>query len=283
MRRNRRQEEKDDALWNAIFGTVVLLGLYLIYLFYTNKAQFWRWVIYGLVGLVLLLGSIVGIKKLKTAAKQRELLKLLGAIRNAGAEEEVHNFINRFGFNQEKGDAWRYRNYSFLWYRFNDLQKILAERNIKLSVKELSQVLKYYIDEKEEGLTFASIQGATQKFASLNGPTFEKLLYRLYEKMDYSVQLNGRSGDQGADLIANKNGERIVIQAKCYRDWSVGNSAVQEVVAAKTHYDCTKAMVITTSYFTNEAIQLARTNNVELISKKELRELLLKNLEESWE
>lgn len=87
---------------------------------------------------------------------------------------------------------------------------------------------------------------------------------------------------RGGDLIANKDGERLLIQAKCYKDWSTGNEAVQQVVAAMKYYDCNRAAVITTSYFTPEAIVLAKVNNVELVPKQRLQEMLLKYLNESW-
>jgi restriction system protein len=101
--------------------------------------------------------------------------------------------------------------------------------------------------------------------------------------MGYVVELIGRTGDQGGDLVANKDGERILIQAKCYRDWSVGNDAVQQVVGAMKIYDCNKTMVITTSTtFTPEAHALAMANKTDLISKNELSTMLLKYLGESW-
>ena len=96
------------------------------------------------------------------------------------------------------------------------------------------------------------------------------------------MELIGRSGDQGGDLIANKNGERILIQAKCYRDWSTGNMAVQQVVGAMKLYNCNKAKVVTTSYFTKEAISLAKANGTELISREQLQELLMRFLNENW-
>ena len=116
----------------------------------------------------------------------------------------------------------------------------------------------------------------------MNGSDFERLLYRLYEAMGYSVQLSGKVGDQGGDLIATKNQERILIQAKCYINSTVGNSAVQEAVAARNYYDCNRAVVVTTSVFTREATELAKTNGVELVPKDMLQKLLLDYLKESW-
>jgi len=49
---------------------------------------------------------------------------------------------------------------------------------------------------------------------------------------------------------------------------SVGNDAVQQVVAAKAIYNCPSAVVITNSTFTPEAEELARVHGVELVDGK---------------
>ena len=219
----------------------------------------------------------------KRKIKRRE--ELIQAIKNAGQEENVRNFINRFGFEGKSMKGWTFRNHKFDWYRINDLEKDLIQKGVRLRTGKGGDIyilLRYYIQEKEENLTRASITKAPQRFALLSGPDFEKLLYRLFEAMGYNVEWIGKSGDQGGDLIANKNGERILIQAKCYRDWSTGNAAVQQVVGAMKFYDCSRTMVITTSEFTNAARDLAKANNTELVSKGRLSEMLAQYLGEGW-
>jgi len=46
---------------------------------------------------------------------------------------------------------------------------------------------------------------------------------------------------------------------------------------AKNHYRCNKAIVITTSYFTNPAIELAKSNHVELWNRKKLDKMIYKS------
>ena len=207
---------------------------------------------------------------------------LLDKLKNSGQEDYLKNFINRFGLEGGRGEGYVFRNHKFEWDRINDFKKILREKGVISNDKDIFALLRFYIQENEEKLTRESIHREPQKFGNLNGSEFEKLLYRLFEAMGYKTEWIGKSGDQGGDLIANKNGERILIQAKCYRDWSTGNSAVQQVVGAVKYYDCNKAMVITTSHFTNEAVALAKANQTELVFKERLQELLLKFLGESW-
>ncbi|MFC4803452.1 restriction endonuclease [Filifactor villosus] len=68
-----------------------------------------------------------------------------------------------------------------------------------------------------------------------------------------------KSHDYGADLIISKNGETIAVQAKRYRN-KVGIKAIQEAVASMKVYSCNRAMVITNSYYTKSALELATGN-----------------------
>jgi restriction system protein len=82
--------------------------------------------------------------------------------------------------------------------------------------------------------------------------------------------------------VAVRDNEKKVIQAKLRRHMTVGNDAVQQVVAAKGVYNCPRAVVITNSAFTPEAEELARVHDVELVDGKTLRSRLLEMLNETW-
>jgi len=104
----------------------------------------------------------------------------------------------------------------------------------------------------------------------MDGHQFEEFLHHLFATIGFDVQLGKRTADQGADLFAQKFGRKIVIQAKNYTD-SVGNSAVQQVLAAKVFYGCDDAMVITSSYFTPSAKALAEAAGVKLVDRTGLQ------------
>jgi len=261
---------------------IVFSLIYLIWIGFTDPAKFWQWIIYIFLIYIGLIVAIFLWGKSRIYLKQKNLSKLLNNLKSSGQEEYLKNFINRFGFEGTKNKGWSYRNRNFDWDRINDLKKILKESGVTSRENDTLELLRFYIQENEEKLTRESIHKEPQKFTTLSGADFEKLLYRLFEAMGYKTELIGKSGDQGGDLIANKDGERILIQAKCYRDWSTGNDAVQQAVGAMKYYNCNKVTVVTTSYFTRQAIALAKANNVELIFKKRLEELLLQFLGENW-
>lgn len=110
---------------------------------------------------------------------------------------------------------------------------------------------------------------------TMSGYEFEGFLRELFTMMGYKVEQTQLSGDQGCDLIIEKFGEKIVVQAK-RQNSSIGNRAVQEAVASIKYYMAQKAMVVTNNYFTQSAIDLATANEVDLIDRKKLTDLVEK-------
>lgn len=106
------------------------------------------------------------------------------------------------------------------------------------------------------------------------GKQFEEYLADLFQRRGYKVRLTRETGDFGADLILEKDGERTVVQAKRYNK-SVGIKAVQEAFSAIPHYKAESAWVVSNSEFTKAAIELATSNNVKLIGRDDLISLVL--------
>lgn len=95
----------------------------------------------------------------------------------------------------------------------------------------------------------------------MTGAEFEDFLVRLFTKMGYGSYATKASGDQGIDVIAEKNGKKYGIQAKCYLG-TVGNSAIQEAFAGKVFYNLDKVIVVANNTFTKSAIDLATKTDV---------------------
>ena len=110
-------------------------------------------------------------------------------------------------------------------------------------------------------------------FTQLNGYEFEDYLKKLFEVLGYTTVQTPSTGDQGADLILSKDGEKIVVQAKKYAG-KVSNKAVQEIAAAKNYYNADRGMVVTNSAFTKSAIELAFSNDVELWDGRKLKSII---------
>lgn len=121
-----------------------------------------------------------------------------------------------------------------------------------------------FLKNKVNGISFKSIR--MSKIDKMSGEKFEEYLEYIFRKLDYKVFRTQLSGDYGADLVIEKDGVRTVVQAKRYSA-NVGLSAVQEVVSAKKYYECKSALVVTNSYYTKSAKELAKVNKVMLYDR----------------
>lgn len=110
--------------------------------------------------------------------------------------------------------------------------------------------------------------------SNMSGPEFEERCAELLRKNGFiNVIVTKKSGDHGADVLAEKDGISYAIQCKYYSS-TVGNSAVQEAFYAKAFYGKDIAVVMTNSYFTRPAQEEAAKIHVKLWDKDTLRSLL---------
>ena len=277
MGRRYRKEDSDlEDLFSALFGLTILgsLGLY-----FGDHALFYK-AVAGLVVFIALIvvGAILWgrYQDRKRFEKYRAITKDYGSVLN--------NFLDQFGRAKAKEAAFTYQQYAFTREHLTYLQDDLEKRGVALSTKDFYRILRRFIDERERDFTLKSIHSgaAGRRFDDLDGDKFEALIKRLYEGAGYTAQLTGRTGDQGGDLVVVRDDVKKVIQAKLRRKMTVGNDAVQQVIAAKGIYNCPVAVVITNSTFTPEAEELARVHGVELVDDKVLRIRLQETLGESW-
>ncbi|WP_255257995.1 restriction endonuclease [Bacillus cereus] len=125
--------------------------------------------------------------------------------------------------------------------------------------------------KKEHALSKSGIK----QIDRMDGIQFEYYLSTLFKNLGYKVQVTEATGDYGADLILQKGNEKIVVQAKRYSK-NVGIKAVQEIIASKIHYKATTAWVVSNSFYTKSAKNLAQTTDVKLIDRTELIDMILK-------
>ena len=133
--------------------------------------------------------------------------------------------------------------------------------------------LVFWSRRKDVGWGNRALQVDPRSLDAMTGPQFEQFLESLFGHLGYRVKRIGAPGDFGADLVLDGPDGRTVVQAK---RWStiVGHRAVQEIVAAKAPYRADRAMVVTTSMFSEHARKLAQANGVVLWERRDLaREL----------
>lgn len=122
------------------------------------------------------------------------------------------------------------------------------------------------------------MQSGIYDIDKMKGVQFEQYLSVLFKSLGYESTVTKASGDYGADLILIKNNKKIVIQAKRYSK-NIGIRAVQEIRAAKDHYQANEAWVVSNQAYTRSAIELSKTSNVKLIGREQLIEMILQKKE----
>ena len=104
----------------------------------------------------------------------------------------------------------------------------------------------------------------------MNGVQFEKFCVELLKYNGFrNVKMTRTTGDQGVDIIAEKDNDRYAIQCKHWKQ-NVGNSAVQEIHAGKLYYDCNVSAVMTNSHFAHNAKELAKKTQTILWDRENL-------------
>ncbi|MEO2162701.1 MAG: restriction endonuclease [bacterium] len=153
-------------------------------------------------------------------------------------------------------------------------------RGVHLSMKRIRKQAQAIFLEQQDALRASSLSSHSQGIGvtiqdvdAMDPFDFEVFLGKLFTNLGYTITETPKTGDQGADVLLEKNGSSTVIQAKLYTS-PVGNKAVQEAHAAKAHFHCDSAQVITNNTFTRSAQELAGTTGVQLVSREGLTALL---------
>ncbi|MHB8790164.1 MAG: restriction endonuclease [Desulfobulbaceae bacterium] len=111
----------------------------------------------------------------------------------------------------------------------------------------------------------------------LNGMSwreFEMLVGEAYRKQGYQVKELGGSGpDGGADLVLTKDGQKYLVQCKQWKAYKVGVQPVRELLGVMVGMGASGGIVVTSGEFTQDAVNFARNNNIQLVDGLTLHEM----------
>ncbi|WP_220635950.1 restriction endonuclease [Georgfuchsia toluolica] len=234
-------------------------------------------IIFGLLwfGFIWFFGSLgTDLKNAKKAALapkrdeaqriSRELIKQ----HNSDLLSKRRRLVINKGYGLTDRSKWDAEKYFFI---SKVLRPALGSISTVIEDKEFSEFIDSCIDS-----LVAVRKSSTRSAPEVGKPIeYEDHCASLLEKAGWKVSTTKASGDQGADIIAMKNGLTVVLQCKQYSK-PVGNAAVQEAFAAKAHYSADDAAVVTDSGYTKSANELAQSTGVLLLHPEELSELIFK-------
>ncbi len=110
---------------------------------------------------------------------------------------------------------------------------------------------------------------------NLSWQEFERLLCEAFRRQGYIVEHSGStSGDGGVDIHLQNSGQVSLVQCKHWKAWQVGVPTVRELLGVVTSEKAHWGIIVTSGTFTNEAVQFAGKNNIQLIDGQELLKLI---------
>lgn len=215
--------------------------------------------LWGLVSLLRGLGHVAGARAkiarlvdqhLETLARRRlTLVKTdhYGVVDDGAWRKEYRYFIEKVMLPQLTGDERR-----AIVFRREALLDELIARRVAARTEELHASLAMSQD--------------------MSPSEFEHWCKAALHAAGWSARTTTPSGDQGADVVAEKGGMTVVLQCKLHRS-AIGNKAVQEAFTAQKHYGAAAAAVVSNATFTRSAEALSRTTGVLLCHYSDLARL----------
>ena len=157
--------------------------------------------------------------------------------------------------------------------KFKAMQVMNMTRAGKGNIEERTWSLDQVLSGMISGL------GIADEFKHLNPENFEKFIAFIFQSMGYTTQVTQYTGDYGADVIAEKEGEKLAVQVKKYKKGNdVSNDEVRKAIGSMPHFKATGAVLITTSDYTLQAREQAKNAPIELINGDQLDALIYKHL-----
>lgn len=119
----------------------------------------------------------------------------------------------------------------------------------------------------------ALARAGAEDFAPTMTPDgYERACAEALRRAGWQAAATPPGADQGADVIAERAGRRLVLQCK-WVSRPVGNRAVQEVAAARALLRATDAAVVSNQPYTPAARMLAEGNGIRLLHHTDLAAL----------
>ncbi len=120
----------------------------------------------------------------------------------------------------------------------------------------------------------AGFQGMSiDELYALSPKAFEHYVAELFERRGYTVEVRGRSGDLGVDLMLSRNdGRRAIVQCKRYRH-PIGPEIVRELFGTMLHERVIHGFLVTTAEISDGARSWAADKPITLIDGAALAQL----------
>jgi restriction system protein len=118
-------------------------------------------------------------------------------------------------------------------------------------------------------------RSGVERLDSMDDMEFVRFLEELFDSVGYTVERSEPAGPGSAVLILRRAGERTAVYG-VRTTRQIGLREVQEVMTAKSTFDCGRGIVVTSSTFNYPAQAVARREAIELWDRKALAERMIR-------
>jgi len=202
--------------------------------------------------------------------KQKDFIKLKAHEYKEGLAKKRTQLITKDDYGDVDDSKWKAEIVKFFNKKIGSIPEELAlidtEEQV-ISAEEIAKIINdVAIEAQKEHVNLFTYS------EEMDGIEYEHFCASLLRDSGWDAVVSQASNDQGADIIAERDGVKVAIQCKKYSS-PVGNKAVQEVSAGKLHYGTDHAVVVTNNTFTSSAKQLSNSARVYLLHHNELSNL----------
>jgi len=117
--------------------------------------------------------------------------------------------------------------------------------------------------EKCNNLSEARLKELNKKILSIEARQFEFEIANLFRLKGYMSFATKATGDDGVDVFASNENEKVIIQCKRWKH-PVGRDKIDELANVKRRNNAHRAILATTSTFSEDARRFAHEQNIEL-------------------
>ena len=184
-------------------------------------------------------------------------LDIIQKLRNSGAIYRTNMLFLGWLFSQN-----HYRNEDNITALFDRVSHQQALQKINDVIERIVTMKEPVEDNTDNGVDIFN----------MSPYEYEEYCAEILSKNGWTARATKKSGDQGADVYAERDGISIVIQCKL-TNTPVGNKAVQEIISGQKYMSADYAAVVSPAPYTPGARDLAKTARVLLLDHDDLKDL----------
>jgi hypothetical protein len=154
-------------------------------------------------------------------------------------------------------------NTDYFTYEFGQAFAILDVAEAELLYEASREVAAPLLISPVSDALLAILAKTPRLLYEVSSRKFEEIIAELFSNEGFEVELTRATRDNGVDIIAVSRRmnitQKLVVECKRYAaDNRVGIGVVQRLLGVKTQFNANQAVVVTTSSFSRDAVNVAR-------------------------